>query len=444
MSEENAGNPPATLPLPENPNLDWLRKQAKRRLDELRATNPEAKLADAQFEIARRYGFASWRALKSHIDTLSEDGQLVEAIRKGEFQRLTEMLHRNPEKLRMHVPPYEWSLLHVAAQAGHLAIVDLLLSRGLDVNARERGDNTYAMHWAAAGGHLEVVRRLADAGGDVIGDGDDHGLQVIGWATCWGNRHANVAEFLVSRGAPHHIFSAIALNLSGEVRRIVAADPGALNSRLTRNDNHRTPLHHAVLNQSAEMVSLLLELGADPMAVDGAGVPAAVCATGTDFDRKLMERIRELTRAELDSATRGNRAPRLGMLDLIAALALGDAVLAGRLATADSKLVNQGALHVMAKRGDQPAVEWLLAHGADPNRRWAHWDAEVTPLHLAAQNGHVEVMRTLLEAGGDPTIHDSKHDSGAAGWAQYGRMPPHSRWREMVQVIEEREAKNKI
>ena len=98
---------------------------------------------------------------------------------------LTARLDRRPDRLRARSGPYEWSLLHAAAQNGHLTAVDLLLSRGLDVNVREQGDNSYAMHWAAASGHLDVVRRLADAGGDVVGHGDDHALDVIGWATCW-------------------------------------------------------------------------------------------------------------------------------------------------------------------------------------------------------------------------------------------------------------------
>jgi hypothetical protein len=45
---------PAPLPLPDNPNLDWLRNEAKRRLEEVRRTNPAAKLTEAQFELARR------------------------------------------------------------------------------------------------------------------------------------------------------------------------------------------------------------------------------------------------------------------------------------------------------------------------------------------------------------------------------------------------------
>ena len=91
------------------------------------------------------------------------------------------------------------------------------------------------MHWAAAAGRLDVVTRLAEAGGDVIGAGDDHQREVIGWATCWDGcddeAHRAVADFLVSRGARHHIFSAIAMNLGDDVRRIVAADPSALNHR---------------------------------------------------------------------------------------------------------------------------------------------------------------------------------------------------------------------
>lgn len=74
-------------------------------------------------------------------------------------------------------PPCGWTLLHVAAHAGQLEAVRLLLERGLDVDAREEGDNSYAMHGAAAEGHLDVVRVLADAGGDVVGAGDDHALE---------------------------------------------------------------------------------------------------------------------------------------------------------------------------------------------------------------------------------------------------------------------------
>ncbi len=68
-------------------------------------------------------------------------------------------------------------------------------------------------------------------------------------------------------------------------------------------------------------------------------------------------------------------------------------------------------------------MEWLLDHGADPNARWSHWDAEVTPLHLAVLGGHAEIVRLLLHAGADPRIRDSKHDSDAIGWAEFFQRP---------------------
>ena len=421
MSDQVDGPAPVPRPLPESPNLDWLRKQAKRRLDELRKSNPSAKLADSQFGLAKRYGFPSWRALKAHVDALAVDGQLFDAAKKGDVDSLASLLDRHPDKLHVRDKPYEWSLLHAAARAGHLAAVDLLLRRGLDVNTREKGDNTCAMHWAAAGGHLDVVRRLADAGGDVVGRGDDHGLEVIGWASCWETMPLHtrraVADFLVSRGARHQIYSALALQDAGEVRRIVAADPASLHQRMSHNENFQQPLHYAVGHNLPEMVELLLELGADPLGRDGTDCPPAMYATSPDIDRRVMEAI-----------------ARAGKMNLLTAVALGDWPSAERLWRDDGQVIEPRVLHLMCKRGNAAAVKWLLGHGADPNARWAHWDAEVTPLHLAAWGGSVEVVRLLLAAGADPTVRDSKHDGDAIGWATHFRRP------EIVQILKEHTA----
>jgi ankyrin repeat protein len=425
------------MELPDNPNLDWLRKQAKRRLEELRRSTPNAQLSDAQFELAKQYGFPSWRGLKAHVDSLTIEGRLLEAARKGDVGALRSLLDSHPDKLHVKAQPYETSLLHLAAQNGHLEAVDLLLKRGLDVNTREKGDNTCAMHWAAAGGHVDVVRRLADAGGDVVGHGDDHEMEVIGWASCWDgcddDAHRAVVDLLVSRGARHHIFSAISMNLADEVRRIVAADPSALTKRQSRNENHRTPLHFAVSRNRPAMVSLLLELGADPLAVDGSGQPAAAYSESSDIDRSVMEKIRTMTAAELTSAVRGHRPPRGGPIDLLALLALGDLQTAEQLVRESPGLVAPagGVLHLMAKRGDVRAVKWLLEHGADPSARWAHWDSEVTPLHLAILGDHPEVARVLRDAGADLKIRDTKHDSDAMGWAEFFRRS------EIVEILKE-------
>jgi len=407
MSEQTPGSAAGPLPLPDAPNIKWLRKQAKRRLEELRQSNADAQLSDAQFDLAKQYGFASWRALKAHIDSLALDGQLFAAARSGDVRTLTALLDAHPDKLHAREKPYGWTLLHAAAHSGHLTIVELLLQKGLDVNVREHGDNTYAMHWAAAAGHVDVVRRLADAGGDVIGHGDDHELEVIGWASSWDgcddDAHRSVVDLLIERGARHHIFSAIAMNLGAEVRRIVQADPAALSQRMSHNENFQLPLHFAVRMNRADMVALLLELGADPAAGDGSGATAKQYAARPNVEARAITML------------------ALGTQDVFSALAEGDEATAARLVAENSGVVERdGVLHLMAKRGDLRSVRWLLSHGADPNARWDHWGAVVTPLHLAALQGHIDVVRELLAGGADPNIHDSMHDSPPAGWAYHG------------------------
>jgi ankyrin repeat protein len=352
------------------------------------------------------------------------DERLFALARAGDADSLRARLDAHPDRLLAREEPYEWTLLHAAAQKGRLPVVELLLARGLDPNTRERGDESYAMHWAAAGGHLDVVRRLADAGGDVVGHGDDHGLEVIGWATTWDGcddvYHRAVADFLISRGARHHIFSAIALDLGDEVRRIVAADPSAINRRMSRNENHQTALHFAAGKNRRTIVELLLELGADPLAVDGSGQPVAAYAATIDIDRPVMEAIHRFTLAEIASADRGHRAARGSVLDIIATLSLGDRETAERLVRDDAELLRRsGALHLLAKRNDSAAVRWLLDHGADPNARWMHWDAEVTPLHLTAYGDARDCARLLLAAGADVRIRDSKYGGDANGWAKH-------------------------
>jgi cytohesin len=407
MSEQTPASASGLLSLPDAPNLEWLRKQAKHHLEELRRSNPDAQLSDAQFDLAKRYGFSSWRALKAHVDSLTIDGQLFDAARKGDVGKLTTLLDEHPDKLYARTKPYEQTMLHLAAANGRLDVVDFLLKRGIDANTREKGDNTYAMHWAAAAGHLDVVRRLADAGGDVIGEGDDHALGMIGWATGWDGcddaTHRAIADFLISRGARHHIYSAMSIGDEEEVRRIVAADPSQLERPQSHNEDFRRPLHFAVRGNLHRMVKLLLELGADPLGTDASGHTAVAYAMTPEIARPVVEAARD----------------RVGPT-LLNSIAVGDWDSAERLLRQNPSIVaREGVLHLMAKSGNVAAVKWLLEHGADPNTRWSHWNDLLTPLHLAVLGGHPQVVRALLAAGADPTIRDTQHDSDALGWAQF-------------------------
>src|SRR5260370_6923547 len=82
----------APRPLPDRPNLRHLKDQAK---ELLKAGGAES-ITDAQFKIARMYGFASWPKLKAHVDSLKEIGQLKQAIDTNDLERVKTMMTRNP------------------------------------------------------------------------------------------------------------------------------------------------------------------------------------------------------------------------------------------------------------------------------------------------------------------------------------------------------------
>lgn len=65
--------------LPADPDLDWLRKTAKQRLARARARDAGARLHLTQLELARDYGYTSWRALNAAVDAASCDGRVVDA-----------------------------------------------------------------------------------------------------------------------------------------------------------------------------------------------------------------------------------------------------------------------------------------------------------------------------------------------------------------------------
>src|SRR6185436_7100 len=55
--------------LPAHASLEYLKKQAKRRLPDLQRQEPASQLADVLHAIARDYGFIHWASLKSHVES---------------------------------------------------------------------------------------------------------------------------------------------------------------------------------------------------------------------------------------------------------------------------------------------------------------------------------------------------------------------------------------
>lgn len=288
--------------LPERASLEYLKKLAKERLTQLRGGDPRAKLAAALLDVARQHGFPSWRALRGEVDHRRKQIILrfFSACSTGDVNTVRTVLVDEPAFSRMSDPKGEhhgWTGLHHAARSGHLEVLRVLLGHGADPNAREAGDNTSPLHWAAANRHVDIARELLGAGGDPHGVGDLHELDAIGWATYFhppgGQRgeRPEVASLLVERGARHHVYSAMSLGSADLLRSLVEHDPEVLDRRMSRFENSLTPVHFAIKQGRPDMVSLLIELGADLEAADGNGhtpIEAAMLAGDKESVQRLQ------------------------------------------------------------------------------------------------------------------------------------------------------------
>ena len=288
----------------------------------------------------------------------------------------------------------------------------LLLDRGADVRIRDYGDNAYALHFAADAADLDVVTLLVEAGADVVGAGDDHQVGVLGWATCFARVREDVAAYLLAHGARLNLWSAIALDREGDVRGFIAHDPSLLGARMSRNEHHRTPLHHAAAKNRPRMVRLLLDLGADPNAGDALGATALTTASQEHADPAIVTMLLAAG------------AP----LDFMSALYLERYDAAEAMLQEDpSRIGPDGrdtiALHLSVSRKNAAAVRWLIAHGVEVNAKRNVWDCNHTALHMTAESGAIELARMLLDAGADPNIHDDKYDATVLGWAEFCEQP---------------------
>ena len=213
--------------LPEKPNLEHLRKQAKDLLRTLR----HGKLADAQHALAVEYGFPTWASLKAHVQSLmlSPAEALKAAVCDSNASRVRDILKQHPE-LRTTIddplPNYGFGqhALFAAVQRSDRDTIDVLLQAGADIRKRTEW-------WAGGFG--------------VLDDCDP-----------------TLAEFLIERGAVLDAHAASRLGWMSELTEFVAADPPVVHAC---GGDGQTPLHFAF---TVEIAEFLLARGADINALD--------------------------------------------------------------------------------------------------------------------------------------------------------------------------------
>jgi len=337
--------------LPPRPDLAQQRKQAKELLQSFTDGDAEARarvraalpdkqniaLADAQFVLAREYGFADWAALKQHIEarvesTQSPEERMHDAFRRCDASAVRRLFENYPEfRKRIDAPAFGFDSPAIVAYADNLEMVEVLLDYGADPNRRSK--------WWAGGFHpLHAATGAA-------------------------------AERLLAAGSIPDACAAAHLDRPDLLARMIADDPRRVHER---GGDGQTPLHFA---QSRAVIDLLLAAGAD---IDARDVDHRSAAAEWMLDHTRGAGRYDLARYLVD---RGAAA------DIFLAAALGLTDRARAMARATPRL-----LDLRTGRGDYAEKKPSSYH----IYFWTIGDSR-SPLDVAAQFEQQETLDSMLE-----------------------------------------------
>ncbi|XP_078225925.1 ankyrin repeat domain-containing protein 6 isoform X14 [Callithrix jacchus] len=201
------------------------------------------------------------------VAALSE--RLLIAAYKGQTENVVQLINKGA---KVAVTKHGRTPLHLAANKGHLPVVQILLKAGCDLDVQDDGDQT-ALHRATVVGNTEIISALIREG-CALDRQDKDGNTALHEASWHG--FSQSAKLLVKAGA-----NVLARNKAGNTALHLACQNS--HSQSTRvlllagsradlkNNAGDTALHVAAALNHKKVAKILLEAGADTTIVNNAG-----------------------------------------------------------------------------------------------------------------------------------------------------------------------------
>lgn len=312
--------------------------------------------------------------------------------------------------------------LHHAALFGHIDQVQLLISSGSDVNAKDKLNQT-PLHWAAITGQRDVAELLLTKGADVNAkhSAGDTALHIAA-----SRGHNGMAQLLISKGAdvnaknvaggtPLH-YVAMSESVSTEVIELLIAKGADVNSK---NNDGQTPVDAAMAQNRRNIIELLVARGADISNIhlaaylgdadkvksfldEGADVNEKSESGYTPLHYATMENSKDVAELLLAKGADVNTKNKYGGTPLHEAVSRGYKDLAGLLIASGADVNARASsgvttpLGYAAYLGHKDIAELLIIKGADVN---AKDNTSRTPLQWAEKRGHKEIVKLLRKHG---------------------------------------------
>jgi ankyrin repeat protein len=414
----------------ENPDIDQLKRQAKELLEAYRASSPEAiaevtayhrgaspetfALHDAQFVLARSYGFESWPKLKAAVDGVTAK-RLHDAVESGDLRTARELLTRRPEIVDLGRG--EMRALHMAVLRRDLELTNLLLEFGADPQGGiwPNRDATSPLAMARDRGYQEIL--------DAMNAAQEKS----------GTRPSQVPPEVRRKVREAH--------MTGRQEAMLAVFEEHPELTDWRAADGTTMLHLAAGRGETLIIKWLIDHGKDVNAraqcvpyqsatfLDRSPrgwTPLDFAATGRGSDEWLFNnhKFRPAARSLLE---------RGAELSPLSAAALGRWDYLEKLSK--HELEGRGVLEAAVK-GDQPdTLRRLLDLGLDPDEpiQVGHMEEKTWssggPVFQAVVLKRIEMARVLLERGADPNAN--VFTAGSAAFRAYDSRNP-----ELIALIE--------